>query len=500
MFIVRIVAAALALIALTTPGTASAEWRRAETPRFIVYSDGDARSLAEAAQELELYDSALRFMHGLDVNAAPARKLSIYLVGDTATLREVAPGASEMIRGFYRAGDEDIYAIAIRERRNMRTLLHEYAHHFMLQNFATGYPAWLVEGYAEYFGTADVDSRQITIGMADANRQAWLGSADWLPLRDILTRHPSEFRTGEQVSQFYGQSWMLTHWFMSSPDRLLQLVVYADNLRAGMDPVEALEVATGMSLSDLERSQRAYARQRLALKRFSATQFPQPSVEMTTLPPGAGDLLMLNLRLSGGVAEADQAELLNLIRTRAGAHPDDPFAQTVLARAEAAFGDPAAGEALMQRRLQTRPDDVDALLLLARLRLKAAEEAVDGDLAPAREARAYLVRAYEADPERYQTLQALDDVRRMSSTYPTDNDMERLLIAYDLAPQVSSIRFAAAQAHVMRAEYAEAIRLLEPLAGDPHSAPTAEAARTMIERARARQDDADEDEATSSGE
>jgi hypothetical protein len=88
----------------------------------------------------------------------------------------------------------------------------------------------------------------------------------------------------------------------------------------------------------------------------------------------------------------------------------------------------------------------------------------------------------------------------MSSTYPTDNDMERLLIAYDLAPQVSSIRFAAAQAHVMRAEYAEAIRLLEPLAGDPHSAPTAEAARTMIERARARQDDADEDEATSSGE
>ena len=88
----------------------------------------------------------------------------------------------------------------------------------------------------------------------------------------------------------------------------------------------------------------------------------------------------------------------------------------------------------------------------------------------------------------------------MSSTYPTDNDIERLLIAHDLAPQVSSIRFAAAQAHVMRGEYAEAIRLLEPLAGDPHSVATAEAARAMIERARSRQDSAHEQEATSSGE
>lgn len=487
MSMMRVLAVALALMLCALAQPASAEWRKVETPRFIIYSDSDARTLTEAAQELELYDSTLRFLHGVDPSRPALRKLSIYLVRDTAALRQVMPGASTIIRGFYTASDDDIYAVAIRERRNMRTLLHEYAHHFMLENFASGYPAWLVEGYAEYFATADLNNRQITIGLADPNRQAWLGNASWLPLRDVLTRRPSSFRSGEEVAQFYAQSWMLTHWFMASPTRTRQLVVYADNLQAGMEPVAALEGAVGMTLADLERTQRAYAGQRLALKRFSADQFAAPTMEMTTLSSGEADLLLLNLRLSRYLTDEEAPRVLGQIRGLAGRHPADLFAQGVLARAEIEYGDPQAAESAMQLRLESAPDDLTALTLLARLRMKTAEDAEDG--AALGEARNYLARAYAVDPERYQTLYALARVRQTAPDYPTDNDMLRILIAYDVAPQVASVRFAAAQAHLMRQEYDAGIRLLEPLAGNPHDDGAAAAARALIDQVRALQEE-----------
>ena len=47
---------AFALIALT-PTSALAEWRRAESANFVVYSDGSERSLREYTAKLERFDA-----------------------------------------------------------------------------------------------------------------------------------------------------------------------------------------------------------------------------------------------------------------------------------------------------------------------------------------------------------------------------------------------------------------------------------------------------------
>ena len=58
------------------------------------------------------------------------------------------PNVGETVAGFYAARDEDIFAVALRGGMGDDVLLHEYAHHFMMQNFASTYPAWFVEGFA----------------------------------------------------------------------------------------------------------------------------------------------------------------------------------------------------------------------------------------------------------------------------------------------------------------------------------------------------------------
>lgn len=67
----------------------------------------------------------------------------------------------------------------------------------------------------------------------------------------------------------------------------------------------------------------------------------------------------------------------------------------------------------------------------------------------------------------------------------TENTLNVMLLAHQLAPQVGEIRFAAAQMLLFRQENAEAIALLEPLANDPHDSTYAAVARALIAQAKA---------------
>jgi len=50
----------LALLVLLLPATARAEWWRAETDHFIIYSEDKKASTEQFAVELERFDNALR--------------------------------------------------------------------------------------------------------------------------------------------------------------------------------------------------------------------------------------------------------------------------------------------------------------------------------------------------------------------------------------------------------------------------------------------------------
>lgn len=493
--------AALSALTATAAGIAPAhaDWLKAESERFIVYSDGGEGKLRDFVQELEAYDRFLRMRMGLDGNEAPPRKLPIYLVGSRSGLVKVRPDLPENVAGFYMATGEDIFGIALRDQ-TVNTLKHEYAHHFMMQNFSYPYPGWFIEGFAEYYATVEVEKSRILVGKHNENRAYWLQTASWMPMTELLSKRP--LQTARNRNTYYPLAWLLTHWFLGDTERQQTLDVYLRDVGAGGDPVEAMERATGLGPTELSRTLRRYMSGRIPYQGMTVN-FPPPSITVTRLPRSADDLLLLNQRLKMGVADDRRVATAEDVRRAAARYPDDPLALLALGHAELHFGDPAAAEAPLQRLLALEPDNVEALQYLVRARLKAARDSdslEESDRLRA-EARGFLHRAYRADEANYATLLLIAENRNGGEGYPNDNDVTVLEQAYVLAPQLGEARINLAQVLMIRGRNAEAVPLLEPLVNDPHN--PSPGARALLLRARGMSEaeaDAEEAETLRKGE
>lgn len=460
------------------PSAAQAKWLRVESPRFVVYGENSERSLREYAEKLEIYDSMLRYMHSMNVSGVPPRKLEIYLVADNRGLQAVAP-VGDSIAGFYSSSMGDVFAMAIRDSEPDFVVLHEYAHHFMLQYFPYGYPAWLVEGYAEYFGATTIVRDNIEVGRPNNVRAYSLLDARWMPFSEVLGKTTSQLKKGEG-DLFYAQSWALTHYLMSDPARYQQLQAYMKAVGAGADPVKAMEQATGKDLEALQKAVRLYAGGRLSYKSLTRKGFPPPAITVTTLPDSANDLLLPYLRMRRGMSKEDGAEFLKTtVRPAAAKRPGDRLSEISLAYGEVWFGDAKAGEAILQRMIAADPKDADALRILGTSRVVQARES-DDPRALLVEGGKYLARSHAARPGDYRTLYYYAVTRQAEANYPSENTLNTLSTAFDLAPQVSDVRLQFARALIANKEWEEARVILLPLANSPHGGGAATAAQGIL--------------------
>lgn len=465
---------------------ALAEWRRAESPRFIVYSQGGESALRRYVQALETYDFILRARMGLPLEQPPARKLPIYLVSGRGGLVQINPRTGPNVAGTYFPVGEDIFAAAVQDREQ-DFLLHEYFHHFSAEvGVTSNYPGWLVEGLAEYFMTAEITAGSVEIGRYNENRAYVLLNLPWLSLNELLTKRPSEITRGSDRDSYYPVAWLLTHWFMSDDARRAQLSGYTNAVLAGDDPVRAMEQATGLTLVQVRQALRRYVESRLRMLRYEFERAPA-EITVTRLPRSADDLLLLGQRLKVGVDEDQRAATAELVRRAAGRHPDDPFAMLQLGHAELHFGNPDTGEAILARLLEIEPRNVEALQLMASRHMALAEDRPDESIVLLRRARGFLARAYEADNGNYYTLYMIARTRVGAADYPTENDLVTWDLAHRFAPQLASIRLGYASAMMEEGEFEDAITLLQPLANAPHGGGAAEAAQGLLERARAGQ-------------
>jgi len=474
----RLVMALAVALALATPSAAHAEWLKAESERFVVYSQGRERDLTDLVQKLETYDRLLRLKMGLPTDQAPLRKLPIYLV-DGAGLSRVYPGIGDTIAGFYAAREEDIFAVVKRGVMGDDVLLHEYAHHFMYQNFPYSYPAWFVEGFAEYFGTVDIRDGKIFVGKFNEERGYWLIDGSWLTMRDLLAKRSGEVRRRNQT--YYPMAWLLTHWFLGDDTRSPMLNAYLRDVGSGTDSVAAMQTATGLSLEQLKQTLRRYMN-RIPYSAMD-NPFPAAPVQITHLPPEADDLLLLTLRLTGVPSGRGPATLAEA-RRLAERYPDSVDAQVARGHAGIHLDDRDAGEAALRRALEIDPDNVPALQFLASSHLERSRE----DGADARtlrgQARALLGRAYRVDDANYRTFLLLAQAGERGPNYPSENDIVTRELALQLAPQLASARLLTAEIYLDAGRREDAIRVIEPLANSPHGGEEAEAAQALLNRAR----------------
>lgn len=477
---------AFAILAGGASGTARAdEWVKATSNHFIVYSNNSEALTRQFTEQLEAFDYTLyelyRAKNG-DMPETPPFK--VFLLRDQQDMRAVWPDIGDGVGGFYRHCSEGAVAYSpksstsrsatgtriSRERKagyDFEILFHEYGHHFMFQNYTTVFPAWYVEGFAEYFHTTTIDGRSVAIGNADSERYGRLKAGGWLSYADILTNKPR--KTTEDVLKFYAQSWLLSHWIMTSPERLKAFGVYVDRINGGADPLTTFTEQFGVAPADLEKTLRDYLAKGVPVVSFTFNDIPDPGITITKMPPSADKLLMWQSWLETCPRQAYRAKLLSDVRAEAGRYPADAWAQLVLARAEVMIGEPARAEAILNAAAGDAKN-AEAHYLLGRLHYSR------DDMAKARQA---FRTAYRANPMLAPNLYYLS-LSEPQTSPPGTTAVRAAIQASNLMPSEETYAYHAAWLLVMTGDLENAATLLAPMASQPHDAEAAARARAII--------------------
>jgi cytochrome c-type biogenesis protein CcmH/NrfG len=489
---IRCIVAALALLA-SAPATAA--WQEVRTPHFRIYGEGGTKALRNFAVNLERFDMAIRTLFGLDVREGDdPNPLTVFQVENIATLKTLCEAGRDrrkdcaLTAGFYQGRISGSVAFVPRalgpgasSLDAQVVLFHEYAHHLMLAHAHVAYPAWYVEGFAEFVSNANLSQDgEVRVGYP-AQSRSWSLYGDYkIPLSAMLTSSVRAIGVRERPS-FYARSWLLTHFLSVTPGRETQLFDYLQALNNGKDPIAAADQMFG-DLKTLESDLDLYLRRnRFAYLPVKVAPLDPASVRIRVLPPGEAALIPVKMRSQRGVLSSDMEALARDARERAAPWPNDAGAQTALAEAELYAGNVAAAEAAAERALATAADAGDAMVFKALAIMQRARDADDGGEVLWRDARDWLLRANRLSPDAAMPLMLFYKSFIDQGRTPTTNAVAALKRSVELVPQDGSVRMMLASQYLRNRNPRAARKALMPLAFDPHAEPDSPA-RRLIER------------------
>jgi tetratricopeptide (TPR) repeat protein len=479
---------ALAL-GLLLPASAQAAWREANTPHFRIYSQERPEVLKAFATRLETFDQAMRKLRGMDdPPLGPNNKLTIYVVPTLSSVQRMAGKGGSNVAGFYVPRASGSIAIVPRSTGSSGTfdmdaqtvLLHEYTHHFMMTTGASAaYPAWFIEGFAEFNSTTRFEKDgSIGFGLPASHRAYGLVLLS-IPAEKLFTGDTNG-RDPKLTEAFYSRAWLLTHFLTFEPSRTGQLTTYLHAINAGKDSLTAARETFG-NLKQLDSELDKYLmRQRLAYRRYTPDEIKIGAITIRDVSPAQDRLMDLRIRSDRGVDEKEAQDVVARLRKAAAPFPNDPFAQASLAEAEFDAGNHAAAIAAADRAIAADPKQVDALLYKGRALLEMARVAKATDRKAWREARGWLIKANQVDPENAEPLMLFYSSFRAAGERPTANAVDALFKAHDLAPQDRGLRMMAARQYLENGKAEEARFTLAPIAYDPHAGAMGKLAAALV--------------------
>jgi tetratricopeptide (TPR) repeat protein len=482
--------AALAL-GLSTP--ARAEWLEASSSHFVIYADDSELDLRRFATELERYHSAMALLTADKSPApSPSNRVTVYVVRSGSEVRALHGKGSKYVNGFYRPRAGGSLAVVPRIRLkagdldfSMITLLHEYAHHFMMSNSGYPMPRWYSEGYAEFFSSARFDrDGSVSIGRPANHRAAELFHIDNVKVDELLDPDLYEKSKRSSYDSFYGKSWLLVHFLTFDEAREGQLGRYNELMMGGKSSREAALEAFG-DLGQLEKDLDRYlARRRMKVFTLGPDLIPASPVAIRRLRKGEAAAMPVRIRSKIGVDEEMAQELLPDARKVAASYPDDPAVLAVLAEAEHDAGNFQAAIAAADKALAIDPGTLDAYVQKGYALFRIAADAPDaeaGEQAIAEGRKVFLaLNRLENDhpiPLVFFYRSYLETGRT-----PTENAANGLKWAAELAPFDLGLKLAVARQYLNEGDTKSARRMLVPVAYNPHGGTAAAFAQAAIER------------------
>jgi hypothetical protein len=245
------------IIALAVAAPASAEWRRVNSPNFIVVGDVSARDLRATATKLEGFREALRRVLPAVTSNSPVPTVVVVFPTDEAftPFKPTYQGKPKAISG-YAAPGSDISYIAMLNAGEYsdRVIFHEYTH-MMIANAVRRVPVWLNEGLAEFYSSfALMDGgKRAQIGRPLAEHLGVLNGAVRVPLVELLKADASSplYNEENRVSDFYAESWALTHMLLNGqPSRSAELSDYLQRVNNGTSEAQAWEQVFGTARTE----------------------------------------------------------------------------------------------------------------------------------------------------------------------------------------------------------------------------------------------------------
>lgn len=471
---------------------ARAEWWEARTEHFIIYSQDSQRNTRAFATELERFDHALRSLQA--VQFAPitsdSQRVMIFRSGDIQDISILAGGGAA---GFYIPRMNPVAFTPVRGntltresivKRDSRTdldprsvLFHEYAHHFMFQYFAAGYPSWYIEAFAETVATIDLkDDGTFHLGNPPQYRSdALFGSMTTVTPQSLLasTAKP-DF---EDYYGYYSVGWLMNHYLTFEPSRQGQLKAYLRLVNSGMDSAPAARQAFG----DLNKLGSEIARYKRSGKLGGATVRPgtkaNPQVAMRKLTEDEEAVMRSRMRSKAGVNRAKARDVAADARAIARKYPNGFLAQLELAEAESDVENYQSADAAVDRALQLRPESVEALVRKGQIGIERGKKD-KRYLAPA---RAFIAKAHKLDPGNPEPLYLNYLTYYHSGQAIPESAVIGLERAYDNARQDTGLRLVLARQLLSERKGPLAKAILLPLGLNPHESKNKKTMRGVIE-------------------
>lgn len=463
----RVILAAALSLASASP--AFAAWHEARTKHFIIYSEQQPDRLKAYAEKLERFDAAVRRVRGYaDPALTDGARLTIFELPSVAAVQRLLPRNSQAA-GFYIPKASGAVAFVSREgggaaaRFNPDHLIqHEYTHHLMLTDPKSPLAAWLVEGTAEFFATAEVQKDgSVEVGHPPMGRGPLILRDLGFSAGDLLAG--TRPRNNLDRSSIYAKGWLLTHYLSFSESRRGQLDRYVAGLARGLPTRQAAESAFG-DLGRLDREIDAYA-----TKRFAAVQVPAgpaPVVQLRPLGEAEAAIMPVRIRVDRGLPRRDVAAVADTARQIAARYPTDPEVQAVLAEVELAGGRYRPAIAAADRALASNPRHIGAMIIKGRALLDEARG--QGKAADWREVRRWLVQANRADTENAEPLYLFYQTFGAAGEKPTAAAINGLYYAHVLMPHDVGLRFTAVRQMLIDGEVAKALISFAPIVANPH--------------------------------
>ncbi len=474
------------LAALGCISPAQAEWRKATSPHFVIYSEGSEKSLRDYIEKVERFDAVLRMVLKTK-KSGNAPPLTIYLLPHQAAVEKlVGPN----IAGFYHGDVRGSFAVSNRDAvefggqiQSQVTLFHEYSHHFMYSGLTGTFPVWYSEGFAEFFSTVKFDKNsRATLGAPAYFRGYDLLITRPVPIEQLLGGTLSEIK-GDARGSFYGRAWALAHYLQLSGQRKGQLVEYLTQFQNGKPSLDAARAVFG-DLKALDKELTAYISRRMSALTFGQPTLLPEGIRIEALSAEAGSFIMPSLIGSTEPEkESFKSHSANL-RQLLAKYPNQTTGWRLLAEAEYANENFAEADKAADAALKLSPGDCRSLLIKGRtqFRILTRKDMVRPEEWKA--ARSWLIKANRADPEDPFPLYEYYRSFGQQGMTPPEIAFDGLSKAFNLAPEDDGVRTALAEAYADRKEYDIAIMLWGPIAYSPHGGGGASYALAEIERLR----------------